>query len=93
MNPNEIVRCVIHPGIGIARIGNSPTDYFICPEVPGRLPDPGGSYKDAQGRIKRQVLLIIGERGKVRCDRTAPFLNMPDPRPCALPGRAPAKVG
>lgn len=56
MNPHEIVRCIIHPGIGIARIGNSPTGYFIGPEVPGRLPDPGGSgYKDAQGRIKRQV--------------------------------------
>jgi len=56
MNPNDIVRCVIHPGIGVARIGNSPTDFFIGPEVPGRAPDPGGNgYKDAQGRIKRQV--------------------------------------
>ncbi len=56
MSPNEIVRCVIHPGIGIARVGDSPTDFFIGPEVPGRLPDPGGTgYKDAQGRIKRQV--------------------------------------
>ena len=26
---NEIVRYVIHPGIGIARVGNSPDEYFI----------------------------------------------------------------
>jgi len=56
MSQNEIMRCVIHPGIGIARIGDSPTDFFIGPEVPGYLPDPGGTgYKDAQGHIKRQV--------------------------------------
>ncbi|GAC1331897.1 MAG: LodA/GoxA family CTQ-dependent oxidase [Chloroflexota bacterium] len=50
-----IVRCAIHPGIGIARVGNSPHDYFIGPEVPGVTPDPHGTYKDAQGRIKRQA--------------------------------------
>jgi len=53
---NQIVRCAIHPGIGVARVGNSPTEYFIGPEVPGHTPDPGGvGYKDAQGRIKRQA--------------------------------------
>lgn len=50
-----IVRCAIHPGIGIARVGNSPMEHFIGPEVPGVTPDPQGGYKDAQGRIKRQV--------------------------------------
>lgn len=53
----------IHPGIGIARVGDSPDDYFIGPEVPGCLPSRaksdahGGSeglYKDARGRVKRQ---------------------------------------
>jgi len=56
VSETQIVRCVVHPGIGVARIGNSPTDYFVGPEVPGHAPDPGGSsYKDAQGRIKRQA--------------------------------------
>jgi len=55
MNTNEIVRCAIHPGIGIARIGNSPDEYFIGPEIPGVTPAPPGGFKDAQGRIKRQV--------------------------------------
>ena len=53
----------IHPGIGIARVGDSPDDYFIGPEAPGGSPVPAkpessgpsdGSYKDVEGRIKRQ---------------------------------------
>ncbi|GAC1445207.1 MAG: LodA/GoxA family CTQ-dependent oxidase [Chloroflexota bacterium] len=52
---SRIVRCAIYPGIGIARVGNSPTDYFIGPEIPGVLPNPGGQYKDKHGRIKRQA--------------------------------------
>ena len=53
----------IHPAIGIARLGNSPVDYFIGPEAPNVLPsltkadeapDPKAKYKDAQRRIKRQ---------------------------------------
>ena len=52
----------IHPAIGIARVGDSPDDYFIgpeAPEVPPSLNKPGapsgnGKYKDGQGRIKRQ---------------------------------------
>lgn len=45
----------IHPAIGIARIGNSPTESFIGPEFPGREVRPKGGYKDSVGRIKRQV--------------------------------------
>ena len=53
----------IHPAIGIARVGDSPDDFFIGPEAPGVAPaltKPGdalanpGRYKDAQHRIKRQ---------------------------------------
>ena len=45
----------IHPAIGIARIGNSPTGFFIGPELPGASKRPTGGYKDSQGRIKRQA--------------------------------------
>jgi hypothetical protein len=63
----------IHPGIGIARLGNSDTEFYLAPEVPAGLPmecdtqgnpilAPDGSgpvliktFKDPQGRIKRQA--------------------------------------
>lgn len=45
----------IHPAIGIARLGNSPTEFFIGPESLGVHTRPRGGYKDAQGRIKRQA--------------------------------------
>ena len=45
----------IHPAIGIARIGNSPTDFFIGPEIPGDHTLPPGGYKDASCRVKRQA--------------------------------------
>lgn len=54
----------IHPGIGIGRIGNSPDKFFIGPESPDKPPQEinGGTetalktYKDANGRIKRQAV-------------------------------------
>ena len=63
----------IHPGIGIARLGNSDTEFYLAPETPAALPqacDESGNpryqadgvkpllvrtFKDAQGRIKRQA--------------------------------------
>ncbi len=44
----------IHPGIGIARVGNSTTDSYFGPEAPD-VP-PTGPYKDNQGRISRQAV-------------------------------------
>ena len=45
----------IHPAIGIARVGNSDTDFFIGPERRWDRAPPAGGYKDAQCRIKRQA--------------------------------------
>jgi hypothetical protein len=63
----------IHPGIGIARLGNSDTEFYIAPETPAGLPQecdadgnprfgPDGlapvlvsTFRDAEGRIKRQA--------------------------------------
>ena len=44
----------IYPAIGIARIGNSETEYFLGPEAPGVVPD--GPYRDQMmpGKIKPQ---------------------------------------
>jgi len=60
MTDGDIVRCRIHPGIGVARVGNSPLDNpansYFGPEVPGVAPIPAaGKFKDPQGRIKRQA--------------------------------------
>src|SRR5215472_3140703 len=51
----EIVRCVIHPGIGIARVGNAPDGFVIGPEVPGAPPPDAGDFKDDIGRVLRQA--------------------------------------
>jgi hypothetical protein len=55
---SRVHTCRIHPGIGIARVGNSPDEYFIGPEAPCRPRDvtaPSGGFKDEQGRVKRQA--------------------------------------
>jgi hypothetical protein len=51
----------IHPGIGIARVGDSPSDWFIGPETVALPPIPTGGYRDAECRIKRQ-----GARFRIR---------------------------
>jgi hypothetical protein len=54
----------IYPGIGIARLGNSPTDFFLSPEIPGIGPleltaddtvQPVMKYKDGGGFLRRQT--------------------------------------
>ena len=49
------MRAAIHPAIGIARVGNSDTEYFFGPEVPDPLSEPPGFYKDKKGALKRQA--------------------------------------
>jgi L-Lysine epsilon oxidase N-terminal/L-lysine epsilon oxidase C-terminal domain len=50
-----IVACAIHPAVGVARVGNSPDQFFLGPEVPGLSSVPTGGFKDPCGRIKRQA--------------------------------------
>jgi len=45
----------IFPPIGIARLGNSPNEFFIGPEKPGDHTPPSGGYKDSSCQIKRQA--------------------------------------
>lgn len=44
----------IHPGIGVARVGDS-ADYFIGPETVDSPPPPPGGYRDDLGKIRRQA--------------------------------------
>ncbi len=52
-----VVRAAIHPGIGIARVGNSTAEdgYYIGPEVVDPPPTTAGQMRDAAGNLKRQA--------------------------------------
>ncbi len=50
-----IVKAAIYPPIGICRVGNSPGEFYLGPEVPDPLPLPPGSYRDRKGRLKREA--------------------------------------
>ena len=50
-----IVKAAIHPAIGIARVGNSEEEFFLGPEVPEPSPGEAGSYRDGEGKLKRQA--------------------------------------
>jgi hypothetical protein len=54
-----IVKAVIYPSIGIARVGNSRASgvegYFIGPETPDPEPQPESTYRDKSGALKRQA--------------------------------------
>jgi hypothetical protein len=54
---DRIVRCAIHPAIGISRVGNAPPDdFYLAPEIPGHPADPGPSgYKTPAGEIRREA--------------------------------------
>ncbi len=45
----------IHPAIGVARVGNSPGDFFVGPERIRQRPQPTGGFKDDECRVKRQA--------------------------------------
>jgi len=54
-----IVKAVIYPSIGIARVGNSKgkgkDGYFVGPETPNPVPLPASAYRDKAGALKRQA--------------------------------------
>jgi hypothetical protein len=61
---NRVVRCAIHPALGVARIGNAPIPddpaqwdqgFYIAPEIPGREARSEGGYKTPEGKVKREA--------------------------------------
>lgn len=52
---DRITHVRIHPGIGVARLGNSANDFYIGPEVKNPKPTKFGSTRDSGGAIKRQA--------------------------------------
>ena len=75
MATSRIAAIKIHPAIGIARLGNSPDEFFIGPESPGVHARPRGGFRDSHGRIKRQAarfrLFAYDHKGKVLGEITA----------------------
>lgn len=73
--PDSITNVAVYPPIGIARVGNAPTDYYIASDVPGRAAEVEGGYKDAKGRIKKQVVRFriygLNDDGEVVRELTA----------------------
>ena len=52
---SNITQVIIHPGIGVARVGNSPEEYFILPDLINEPINDPGNFRDKNGRIKRQA--------------------------------------
>jgi len=50
-----IVKAAIYPPIGVCRVGNSPDEFYLGPEVPDPEPCEPGSYRDDKGRLKREA--------------------------------------
>ena len=55
MDALDIQSIAIHPAIGIARVGNAPEDWFLATDLVGGVPEDKDSFRDAEGRIKRQA--------------------------------------
>lgn len=74
--PVPISFCKIHPAVGIARVGDSPDEFFVGPEAPGVPPLPAGGFKGATGRVKRQAarfrVFAYDGAGNVIRELTAP---------------------
>lgn len=58
MSPTKrasIVSVAIHPGVGVARVGNAADAFFVGPEVPGAIPTAPAAFRDAHGAMARQA--------------------------------------
>lgn len=55
MDLNKVKKVAIYPSIGIARVGNSPDEYFIGPTIPGVPAHDKNDFRDKKGRVKRQA--------------------------------------
>jgi hypothetical protein len=58
MSDTVIVKAKIHPAIGVARVGNSETGYFIGPEVINPPPAIAKERRDNDGALMRQAALF-----------------------------------
>lgn len=87
-----IVRASIHPGLGIARVGDSTEGFYIGPEVRFPISLPPGSYKDGAGALERQAARFrlhgLDEDGQVVAEFDASSAEAA--RPCGSALEAPS---
>lgn len=79
---DDIVKAVIYPSIGVARVGNAPSGYVVGPEVTNPKPlaadsAPGKNpYRDAEGRLYPQAARFriygVNAGGAIVKELTAP---------------------
>lgn len=79
---DDIVKAVIYPSIGVARVGNAPAGYVVGPEVTNPKPlvadnAPGKNpYRDAEGRLYPQAARFriygVNAAGAIVNELTAP---------------------
>ncbi|KAG8990267.1 hypothetical protein FRB90_001836, partial [Tulasnella sp. 427] len=53
LDPEHIAYVDIYPPIAVARVGDSESEWFLGPEIPGLDPLPPGGFKDDHHKIKR----------------------------------------
>lgn len=51
----EIKQVIIYPSIGVARVGNSPEEYFVLPDQANMPIKDKDDFRDKHGNIKRQA--------------------------------------
>ena len=68
---DTIVRAAIHPAIGVTRVGNSPSDFFIGPEVT----DPPAAAAPIAMRLAAQA---FRQRGFASSGSTASIKSWPN---------------
>ncbi|MBQ4860707.1 LodA/GoxA family CTQ-dependent oxidase [Pseudoalteromonas sp. MMG013] len=77
---STIVSAAIYPPIGVMRVGNSPSEYFIGPEVSEPLPQSPSFYRDSTGALKRQAARFriygLNANGEVVKELTANNANI-----------------
>lgn len=59
ISPASIKSIRVHPGLGIARVGNAEGDeeYVLAAQVPGALASSSdGAFRDASGKVRRQAV-------------------------------------
>ena len=52
---DTVVSAAIYPAIGVARVGNSESEFFLGPEVNEPCTEPWGFHRDGTGALKRQA--------------------------------------
>lgn len=58
IRPESIKALRVHPGLGVARVGNAlgQDEYFLASEIPGKAPAPADGFRDEQGHLRRQAV-------------------------------------